>query len=229
MSRETLAHRAGLSWAAIAQIESGRRQEVRLSTLVALAAALGVTVDYLASGACSPNLLGHRAVIYGADDQYVAATVPFLREGIARSDAVMTVTAKRHTDLLREALGDEAAQVEFLDASEWYRTLDGVATGYRALLRERFERGAPWTRVVAEPVWSGWSEPELTQWLRYESLVNLSLASCPATIVCTYDVRAVPDAVIAGAQHTHPEVAMADDAPAGDAYRAPEDFLLGTD
>ncbi|MGD0195929.1 MAG: helix-turn-helix transcriptional regulator, partial [Candidatus Dormibacteria bacterium] len=46
-SRETLAHRSGLSWAAIAQIESGRRREVRASTLLALSSALGVSVDYL--------------------------------------------------------------------------------------------------------------------------------------------------------------------------------------
>src|SRR5438105_15524308 len=61
-SREALAHYSGLSWAAIAQIESGRRQEVRVSSLLALAGALGVSVDYLAGSTATvaPRLPGHR-------------------------------------------------------------------------------------------------------------------------------------------------------------------------
>src|ERR1700738_2780915 len=57
-SREALAHHSGLSWAAIAQIESGRRREVRLGSLVALANALAVSVDYLVGGKAtlSPKL-----------------------------------------------------------------------------------------------------------------------------------------------------------------------------
>lgn len=40
-SREALAYHSGMSGAAIAQIESGRRQDIRLSTLAALAGAWG--------------------------------------------------------------------------------------------------------------------------------------------------------------------------------------------
>jgi transcriptional regulator with XRE-family HTH domain len=225
-SRETLAYHSGLSWAAISQIESGRRQEVRVSSLVALARALSVTVDYLVGDTLAPTLLGHRAVIYSSDEEYVASTVPFLVEGITRSDCVMAVTSKRHMGLLLDALDGEAPHVEFLDASEWYRSLDGASNGYRTLLRERFERGAPWIRIVGEPVWIDWSEADLTAWARYESMINLSLASFPATIVCTYDARAVPESVLAGARQTHPEVAPAGDAATNPAFREPEDFLL---
>jgi transcriptional regulator with XRE-family HTH domain len=225
-SRETLAHHSGLSWAAISQIESGRRQEVRLSSLVALARALRVSVDYLVGDTLTPTLLGHRAVIYGSDDEYVTSTVPFLVEGVTRSDCVVAVTSKRHIGLLRDALEGEASQVEFLDAAEWYRSLDGASNGYRTLLRERFERGAPWIRIVGEPVWIEWSEAQLTSLARYESLINLSLAASPATIVCTYDARAVPESVLTGARHTHPEVAQAGDVAANAAFREPEDFLL---
>jgi transcriptional regulator with XRE-family HTH domain len=50
-SRETLAHVSGVSVAAIAQIESGRRKDIRLSSLSALATALEMTLDQLATGA----------------------------------------------------------------------------------------------------------------------------------------------------------------------------------
>src|SRR6202162_5296399 len=84
-SRETLAHHSGLSGAAIAQIESGRRQEVRASSLLALAAELGGSVDYLVGGSATvaPALLKHRVLEYGSDDEYLSTAIPFLTEGIA--------------------------------------------------------------------------------------------------------------------------------------------------
>ena len=89
-SRETLAHHAGVSWSAIAQIESGRRKDVRPRTLSALANALGVSVDYLIGSGkiTAPQLLDHRFLTYGSDDEYLASVVPFLLEGIERSERV---------------------------------------------------------------------------------------------------------------------------------------------
>jgi transcriptional regulator with XRE-family HTH domain len=227
-SREALAYHSGLSWAAIAQIESGRRQEVRLSSLLALADALGVSVDYLAGGAAtvSPKLLEHRVLFYRGDDEYLASTVPFLADGIRRGDAVLAVTTRRQIRLLRDALGADAARVEFVDSTKWYRTPAGALRDYRTFVQERFAAGAPWIRIIGEPVWAGRSRAEIAEWTRYESMINLALASSPATIMCPYDARSVPDAVLARARETHPEAAVAGDATANPAYRAPEDFLL---
>jgi transcriptional regulator with XRE-family HTH domain len=230
-SREALAYHSGLSWAAIAQIESGRRQEVRVSSLVALASALGVSVDYLVGGSAtlSPELFKHRLLVYGSDDEYVAAVVPFLVEGIARSDAVLAAPSERQGGLLRDALGDDAKHVEFLDSVEWYRSLRGAATGYRTLVKERYHRGAPWIRIIGDAVWAGRSEPQVAEWFRYESMVNLALASSPATIMCSYDGQTLPTDVLADARRTHPEVAGSGDVTASLAYQEPADFLLGDD
>ena len=228
-TREALAYHSGLSWAAIAQIESGRRQQVRVSSLVALASALGVSVDYLVGGdaTISPQLLGHRVLIYGSDDEYLEAAVPFLLEGLARSEAVLTVPTKHQGDLLRDALGDDAQRIEFLDSAEWYRSLRDAAGGYLSFVKERFEHGAPWIRILAEAVWDGRSEAGVAEWFTYESLVNLALASSPATIVCSYDGRSLPDRVLAGAHHTHPELAAGAVHTPNLAYRQPLDFVLG--
>ncbi len=226
-NREALAYHSGLSVAAITQIESGRRQEVRASSLVALASALGVSVDYLVGGAAtvSPGLLKHRILEYGSDDEYLATAIPFLTEGIARSDCLLMVTAKRHMSLVRGALGDDARHVEFLDAAEWYSSLRDAASGYRTFVRERFARGAPWVRIIAEPVWTGLSETQLAEWFRYESVINLSFASSPATIVCSYDTRSLPDSVLINARRTHPEVAGAG-VVTNPSYENPADFLM---
>jgi DNA-binding XRE family transcriptional regulator len=53
-SREELAMHSGVSYGAIAQIETGRRNDVRLRSLVALADALGVSLDELAGRPTDP-------------------------------------------------------------------------------------------------------------------------------------------------------------------------------
>ena len=226
-SRETLAHRSGLSWAAIAQIESGRRKEVRASTLLALSSALGVSVDYLLGGAATEpsGLLNHRILTYGSDDEYVAPLVAFMVEGIARDECVLAVTTKRHASLLQDALGVHARDVEFLDATAWYRSLPNAASGYRNYVKERYEGGAAWIRIVGEPEWIEPTDAELAEWFRYEALINLSFASSPATVVCTYDTRTMPKSALDDAFRTHPQIG-AGQFTASATYREPEDFLL---
>src|SRR4051812_26157979 len=102
-SRETLAHHSGVSWSAIAQIEAGRRTDVRLSSLSALARALGVTIDHLSQGGTSapPRLLQHRALVHRSADEFLATAVPFLQEGVDRSDAMLVVATASLVDALR--------------------------------------------------------------------------------------------------------------------------------
>src|SRR6202035_1380350 len=105
-SREALAYRSGLSWAAIAQIESGRRREVRLSSLAALAGALGVSVDYLigSDAAMESSVFEHLVLGYSSDQEFLAATFPFLAGGVERAEAVLAVTTHPNIALLRDAL-----------------------------------------------------------------------------------------------------------------------------
>ncbi len=227
-SREELAYRSGLSFGAIAQIESGRRREMRLGSLLALANALGVSVDYLVGcqATVAPQLVGHVALLYSSDDQYIAATAAFVLEGIARADRVLVVTASRQTGLLRDALGDRASQVEFHDSSEWYRLPGSTLDRYRSYIKEAIGRGAAWVRIVGEPLWTSWSESEVIEWERYESLVNLSLASSPAAVMCPYDTRSAPAVALATAHQTHPPVVENGEATVSALYQHPEQFLL---
>src|SRR5260370_25730084 len=123
-SREALAERSGQSWAAGTQSESGRRREVRLGTLVALATALGISVDYLvgSEATIAPRLLGHRVLIYRSDDEFVASAAPFLVDGITRAESVLVVTARRQSGLLHDAVSDDAARVRFRASTERARS-----------------------------------------------------------------------------------------------------------
>ena len=227
-SRETLAFHSGVSWSAIAQIESGRRKDVRLSSLTALADALGVSVDYLVgTAATAPHLLEHRVLPYGSDEEFLATAVPLFAVGLERSDGMLAVTTQAKIGLLRSALENRADHVEFADSADWYRSPDAALNGYRSFVNERLGTGAAWIRIVGEPVWAGRSDGEIAAWTRYESFLNLAFASSPTTIVCPYDTRSLPDEVVADARRTHPTVATADDVTESPAYRGPENFLIG--
>jgi transcriptional regulator with XRE-family HTH domain len=228
-SREALAYHSGVSWSAIAQIESGRRKDVRLSSLSALAGALNVSVDYLVGGkatASPPKLFGHGLLIYGSDEELAGSATRFMAEGLERSERLLAVMAQQQLDLLRDALGDDARHVEFKDSSDWYRSPSEATNGYRSLVNETFESGARWTRVVGELALAGRSHAEVEAWTRYESMINLALASSPATIMCVYDERSLPTEVIADARRTHPEVFHPGEVAASSEYLSPEDFLL---
>src|SRR5437764_5175534 len=70
-TREELAYHSGVSWSAITQVESGRRRNVRPTTLAALARALGVSLDYLVEGIPSrQTMLEHSVFPYTSDDQF---------------------------------------------------------------------------------------------------------------------------------------------------------------
>ena len=230
-SREALAYHSGVSWSAIAQIESGRRKDVRLSSLSALADALNVSVDYLigTAAAITPRLLEHQVLLYASDDEFLAAAIPFLTEGLERSHSVLAVTTATQIGLLRETLDDRSEQVEFADSVDWYRSPTTAFNRYRAFVKQKFDAGAPWIRIVGEPVWAGRSDAEVTAWTRYESLINLGFAASPATIVCPYDTRSLPVEVVADARRTHPEVAHGSDAATSAMYQEPQDFLLEPD
>ena len=228
-SREVLAYHSGVSWSAISQIESGRRKDVRLTSLSALADALEVSVDYLigsAAAATTPHLFEHRVLTYGSDEEFIAAVIPFLEEGVEQSHCVAVVLTGAKQRLVRAALGDRSGLVDFAGWEDWYRSPQEALRRYGELVKQKIELGAVWIRVVAEAAWDC-TDPDIETWNRYESLVNLAFASSPATIICTYDERAFSAELLADALRTHPEIAHGRETTASASYRGPEDLLLG--
>jgi transcriptional regulator with XRE-family HTH domain len=226
-SREALAFHSGVSWSAIAQIESGRRKDIRVSSLLALATALGVSVDYLVGTAGrAPQLLEHRLLAYSSDAEFVAGALPFLTEGIEQSHCVLAVISEAKSELLRDELGDKADVIDFSEWANNYRTPAAALDHYRDYLAKNCERGGAWVRVLGEAGWSSQNTTDIAAWTRYESLVNLVLAPFPATFMCTYDENAFPAEVLAEAHTTHGTIAHGSDVAVSATYREPRDLLL---
>jgi transcriptional regulator with XRE-family HTH domain len=226
-SREALAFHSGMSWSGIAQVESGRRTNLRPGTLSALAKALGVTIDYLVGGGrASTAMLDHKAFVYGADDELADTAGPFLEEGVERSEAVLAVTTRENIELLREHLGPAAQGVEFVESTTWLTTPVAALDGFRAFSSANLEGGVPWVRILGEPIWAGKSEPEVHSWTRFESLFNLVFAAWPMTVLCPYDERSTQPEIVHQARLTHPHtIGPGSTASSGD-YADPRGFVL---
>jgi transcriptional regulator with XRE-family HTH domain len=206
-NREALAYHSGISWSAIAQVEAGRRTNLRPSTLSALALPLGVTIDYLVSGGGSQApMLEHSAFLYDSDDQFQVTMGSFLAQGIERSEAPLAMTTGRNIELLRERLGKDAGSVEFVESSDWLSSPANALEQFRSYSEAQLEGGAAWVRILAEPIWAGRSDAEIRLWTGFESLVNVLFASAPVTFVCPYDKRSLPAEIVRHAHLTHPHM-----------------------
>ena len=190
-SREALAFHSGVSWAGIAQVESGRRRDVRSGTLVALANALGVTTDYLVLGGGGASMCDHRLLGYRSDEELVEGVAPFLSDAVEQSGAALAVTSKRNASLLRQAVGRAAGGIRFVESSGWPASPLAALNAYEKFCATTLDTGAAWVRIVAELGWADRSPSAVRPWIRLESLLNLAFANRPVSILCVCDTRSL--------------------------------------
>lgn len=147
----------------------------------------------------------HQALLYRSKDEFLAGTLPLVRDGLECGDPVRLVTTERNTGWLRAALGAQARQVAFCDNSEWYanpaRALAALCRTVQAAIS-----GGHRLRMIQEPSWTDRTGPDSREWFRHESLVNVALASANATFMCAYDTRIVELDGMANVARTHPQL-----------------------
>lgn len=225
-TREALAYHSGLSWAAIAQIETGRRTNLRPVTLAALAGALGVTVDYLVAGCGAPAMMEHYALIYETTDELARECASALTGALDRAEATLVITSRATQRRVRRELGADAARVRFLENRRQLQTPAAIIPRLRAFVEEAVARGAPWVRIIAEPLEHGRSRAQTAAMARCESLINVAFRSSPVTIVCPYDARALGGQIIGLACATHPHIQQGQTLSPCPHYVEPSEFLL---
>ena len=224
-SRETLAHESGLSWAAITQIETGRRREVRVSSLDALANALDVSLDYLVRGEVSPVMLQHRAYLFTSPDDLADMVGPAITSGVDAGHAVLVVTTRPNQAAVKEAIGQLHDRVQFADSIEWYSTPTEATAKYEEFTRLALAAGAHWVDLFGEPIWAGRSRPETAGWTRYESVLNMLFASWPVGVNCLYDAAALSSRIVSDVSHTHPVLVSRDGPRVSSSYEEPMQFV----
>jgi anti-sigma regulatory factor (Ser/Thr protein kinase) len=161
----------------------------------------------------------HDAFVYADDDRYVATLVPQVHAAVERGDAVYVVVPEPRAALLGRELGAAAAAAEFFAAETWYEHPPATIAGYDRVLRSL---PAGRRAFVIGEVQFGDSPAQWSAWTRYEAALNAVLDRYDARVICPYDVRALPDYVVAAASATHPHLVEATARTPSGVYTQPE-------
>ena len=148
----------------------------------------------------------HEAFLWHGDDQFVAGTAPFVREGLAAGQPVMAALTAARTDLLRDALGADADRVRFVDMERLGGNPARIIPAWRTFTAEHAESGQP-VRGIGEPIWADRRGAELAECQLHEALLNMAVhPDTPLWLMCPYDAENLPDDVLREAHRSHPVV-----------------------
>jgi CheY-like chemotaxis protein len=216
-------------------ILTSTRSESDLAELVAVTPVLGfIAKNELSANAVRDFLADrnhghgcrHEALVYSSPDELAAATLPFIREGLARDEQLLVVLREEGRAVLEQALGADAARIEFADAVPWYQSPEHAFEQYTDYIDDRLARGAPRVRVVAEVIWpQSLAEADVAAWKRYEAGISAALAAVPVSFICTYHAQELPTGIVADAQRTHPVLRTAEGARPSARYAPPAAFI----
>ncbi len=143
----------------------------------------------------------HEALVYRDATSFVDGAAPYLREGARAGESVFAVLPAEGVKLLREALGETAERVRFLDMAEVGHNPARIIPALRGLVDEAGERPV---RGLTEPAFRGRPAEELAEALLHEALVNVAFADSRAfRLLCPYDGAGVDGEVLGAAERTH--------------------------
>lgn len=143
-------------------------------------------------------------MFYGTDDEFVAASGPFLRGALDDGHGAVVVSTPDNVGLVRDELGDDARHVEFIDGADLYVRPTSAAANWQRILDDFTGRGVRYVRAIGEVPFG--LPDRHAAWTRYDSATNYAFAAAPAWIVCPYNTRDLPADVLAGGWRTHPTI-----------------------
>jgi anti-sigma regulatory factor (Ser/Thr protein kinase) len=143
----------------------------------------------------------HDGVFHGDDDELLAATVPFLLDGLAAGETAVVVCGERCRELLVDALPPDD-RLHLLAPSDVYERPAGAIANYQHMMDRYARSGVSRVRVVVELDF-GATPAEWMEWSRFDAVVEHALGPYPMWIVCAYDRLRLPEPVLASAALTH--------------------------
>lgn len=163
----------------------------------------------------------HEAMLYRGLGGFLAGAMSFLREGIAAGESAMAAVGAAKIVALQKELGRDAEHVHFADMAEVGRNPARIIPAWQRFVDLNLRLGRP-VRVIGEPIWAGRSAAELIECQAHETLLNVAFAESPNwSLLCSYDVGALPPEVVDEAWRSHPIIVTEGVRSASDRYIAP--------
>jgi anti-sigma regulatory factor (Ser/Thr protein kinase) len=145
----------------------------------------------------------HEALLYAGLEEFLRATVPFVRDAVASGEPTLVVVGPEKLEALREQLAGEADGVLFEDMSVVGRNPAHLIPMWQGFVADHSSstRGV---RGIGEPVWVGRSRSELSECARHEALLNLAFNDPNFWLLCPYDVAGLGAEAMEVARRNHP-------------------------
>ncbi|MEU0003463.1 anti-sigma factor RsbA family regulatory protein [Streptomyces sp. NPDC006314] len=147
----------------------------------------------------------HPALFYADPQEYLAGTVPFVREGLAAGEPVAIAVPGENLRLIQDELGADGDTVRFLDMREAGRNPGRIIPGVLRAFADAQPPGRR-VRIIGEPIWAGRSAAEYPACAQHEALINAAFQGREVSILCPYDTARLDERVLADAHATHPVV-----------------------
>ncbi|SFP03447.1 Anti-sigma regulatory factor (Ser/Thr protein kinase) [Amycolatopsis arida] len=173
----------------------------------------------------------HNVLVVDSDQALRERLLPALRRSLAAGESVLMVVGPHTERIVRDALGTDAARLEWGDPSAIYQRLGFAFATFRRRLAEEHARGRV-LHVVAEPDVRTDLAPDApvdraAAYLSYEAICNEAFARYGCPVTCLWDSRSHPTLVIEGARALHPhELGPSGPFPNPD-FVPPESYLAG--
>ncbi|MFD5538400.1 anti-sigma factor RsbA family regulatory protein [Streptomyces sp. NPDC127079] len=175
------------------------------------------------STATSDEPFVHPALFYRGTDQYIAGTVPFLREGLDAGEPAAVAAPPDRLELIRQGLGERAAEVRFIDMTQAGRNPGRIIPSVLRKFADA-QPSARRVRIIGEPIWQGRSAVEYPACVQHEALINAAFTGRAVTILCPYDAGQLEERALSDALATHPLVRDVDGETVSTAY-SPEQII----
>ena len=157
----------------------------------------------LPSAAQDESFFHHEAFLYTGGDHFLAGTTAFVHSALEAGEDVLVAVGEHRASQLREALGRDAAHVEFLDVRAAGRNPARIIPAWQDWV-DRHAAGTRGFRGIGEPIWAGRTACEIVECQQHEELLDTAFGQGPGWwLLCPYDVAALPTAVIERAHASH--------------------------
>ena len=148
----------------------------------------------------------HEARFYSGLDEFLAATVPFIRAGLDGDEPTLVAVPHPQLDALAGELRADLDRVELLDMSVLGRNPAHLIPAWQDFLNRNAGGGRP-VRGVGESIWAGRAHADVAECQRHEALLNVAFAHMGEwKLLCPYDADALSGDIIDEAARTHPWV-----------------------
>ncbi|HJT04113.1 MAG TPA: anti-sigma factor RsbA family regulatory protein [Pseudonocardiaceae bacterium] len=146
----------------------------------------------------------HPALLYRGTAEYLAGTVPFIREGLAAGEPVGLAVPGPNLRLILTELGSDAERVRLLDMTRSGRHPGRIIPNVLRAFADSHSSGR--VRIVAEQLWAGRNVREYPTCAHQETLINVALSGRLVSMLCPYDADVVGPHTLADVELNHPRL-----------------------